>query len=300
MPRIGWLSDAPASSESAYRAAFQDGLRHLGYVDGQNVVLEIRWVETTTESPLAGLAAELLNPPVDVIVAISPFTTLAASRATSTVPIVMATGGDPVRLGLAASLARPGGNITGLSTLSPALSGKRLELLREAAPAISRVGIIADSTNPSGADQLRETQLAAQTLGLQAIQLELRGPDGFDGLVTIAGRERVEALCTLAVNVYTEERRRLVEFAAENRLPAMYFRRSFVDMGGLMAYGPDLMEMVRRSATHVDKLLKGAKPADLPIDQAMTFDFVINLKTAQALGLTIPQHVLLQATEVLQ
>ncbi|HEY7062895.1 MAG TPA: ABC transporter substrate-binding protein [Chloroflexota bacterium] len=298
--RIGWLSDASAASEASYRAAFQDGLRELGYVEGQNVVVESRWVESTTALPLASFAAELIRLPVDVIVAINPISTQAASRATSSIPIVMATGGDPVRLGLAASLARPGGNVTGLSTLSPALSGKRLELLRDAVPGITRVGIVADSTNPSGADQWGETQIAAQTLGLQVFPLELRESDDLEGLLTSAGRERMDALCTLAVNFGTEGRGRLIEFAAENKLPAMYFRRLFVDEGGLMAYGPNLAAMVRRSAIHVDKLLRGAKPAELPIDQVMTFDFVINLQAARALGLTVPQHVLLQATEIIQ
>jgi putative ABC transport system substrate-binding protein len=300
VPRIGWLSDAPAASESAYRDALRQGLRDLGYVDGQNIVLETRWAEPTTDASFPGLAAELVGLPVDVIVSSDPIPTLAASRASTTIPIVMATGGDPVRLGIAAGLARPGGNVTGLSTQSPALSAKRLELLRDAVPTISRVGIVTESTNPSGVDQLRETQAAAHTLGLQAITLDVRGPTGLDGAFGTAAQEQIDALCLLAVNLGVAERGRLVEFAAENRLPAMYFRREIVEGGGLMGYGPNLVAMVAHSATHVHKLLKGASPAELPIEQVATFDLVINLKTAQALGLTIPQHVLLQATEVLQ
>jgi putative ABC transport system substrate-binding protein len=296
VPRIGYLSASPLPTGID---ALRQGLGQLGYVEGQSIVIEIRSAEAPDELA-PSLVAGLVSLPVDVIVASAGPAALAASRATTTIPIVMAGGGDPVRLGLAASLARPGGNVTGLSTLSPALSGKRLELLREATPAISRVGIVSNSTNPSGVDQLRETQEAGRTLGLETIVLDVRGPEGLEGLFETATRERAEALCVLAIGLTATEYEQLAEFATQNRFPSVFALRDGVDRGGLMAYGPSVVALTRRAAYYVDRILKGAKPADLPVEQPMTFDFVVNMKTARELGITFPNEIMLQVTEVLQ
>jgi putative tryptophan/tyrosine transport system substrate-binding protein len=294
--RIGYLG--PGSNAPNFEA-FRQGLQELGYDEGQNVLVEYR---SANDQParFPALADELVSLPVDVIVASAALPALAASRATKTIPIVMATGGDPVRLGLAASLARPGGNVTGLSTLSPALSGKRLELLREAAPSIARVAIMTDSTNPSGADQLRETQAAAQQLGLETMVLDRHSPEGLDAEFRTATRGGADSFCLLAIALNRPEYLRVAEFTTQSRLPSVSALREGADHGGLLAYGPSVMAQNRRAAAYVDRILKGANPADLPIEQAMIFDFIINAKTAQALGLTIPPHVLLQATEIIQ
>jgi putative ABC transport system substrate-binding protein len=296
VPRIGYLSASPLATGID---ALRQGLGELGYVEGKNIVIEIRSAEAP-DVLAPSLVGELVTLPVDVIVASAGPAALAASRATTTLPIVMAGGGDPVRLGLAASLARPGGNVTGLSTLSPALSGKRLELLREAAPAISRVGIVSNSTNPSGVDQLRETQEAARTLRLETIVLDVRGPEGLDGVFETATRERSEALCVLAIGLTALEYERVAQFATQNRFLSVFALREGVDRGGLMAYGTNLPALNRRAAYYVDRILKGAKPADLPVEQPMTFEFVVNLKTAQALGITFPNEIMLQVTDVIQ
>jgi putative ABC transport system substrate-binding protein len=297
--RVGFLEpDAAAVGESSPFAAFQRGLRDHGYVEGRDIITERRSAGSDA-GRLQGFAAELASLPVDIIVTPSAQGALAARQASTSTPIVITAGGDPVALGLVASLAQPGGNVTGLSTLSATLSGKRLELLREAAPTTSRVAIITDSTNPSGANQLRETQTAAQTLGLETVALDVHGVGGLEGVFEAAARERVDALCVLVI-APGPEAARLASFATSSQLPSVFGGRTDVERGGLMSYGADRAALSYRAAYYVDRILKGARPADLPVEQATTFQFVINLKTADALGLTIPPHVLLQATEVIQ
>jgi len=278
------------------RETFRAGMSDLGYVEGQNFILEWRSF-TNRFIDLDELAAELVGLGVQVIVASTTPAALAAKRATSSIPIVFLGVSDPVGTGLVASLGHPGGNATGLSDFGAALSGKRLELLRDAVPGVARVGLIWGSRNPASALILRETQAAAPALGVELISLEVRGEDPIDGAFEAAVRERVDALIVVSSPDTAD---RAAAEATELRLPALLEQPTGVAAGGLMAYGPRRGESNRRAATYVDKILKGAKPADLPVEQPTTFDFVINLKTAQTLGLTIPQHVLLQATEVIQ
>jgi len=290
--RIGWLG---FNARTAWYDAFRQSLHALGYVEGQNVVIESRGGDGRTDR-LPEFAAELAELPSDVIVAETATDAQAARRATDTIPIIFATSADPVGQGLVASLARPGGNVTGLSTLADQLAGKRLELLRDSVPGLSRVGLLWNTA----AQGLRwqDTQVAAQALGVEFRLLELREPGQFGDVVELLNREPVDGLIALGGTVaYLRE---LLDYTAASRLPAMYPQREFVEAGGLMSYAPNFTELFRRTATLVDKILKGAKPADLPVEQPREFEFVINLKTAQALGLTIPQHVLLQTTEVIQ
>jgi ABC-type uncharacterized transport system substrate-binding protein len=300
--RIGWLA-LKLEPRSHLREAFLQGLRDLGYVEGRNVVIEYRDAEGKFER-LPALAAELVALKVDVIVVpVGTPTVLAAKRATSTLPIVFTTIADPVTSGLVTSLARPGGNVTGLSLLSPELVGKCLELLTQAVPGVSRVavlwqpGALGERTDKA---MLKGAEGAARALGVRLQFVEARGPDDFDRAFSNMTRARAGALTVLPSGMFFNERRRLVDLAAKHRLPAVYPWRGFVDAGGLMAYGPDGADLYRRAATYVDKILKGAKPADLPVEQPTKFDLVINLKTAKALGLTIPQSVLLRADEVIQ
>ncbi len=292
--RIGFLRRAapnPAGFE-----AFRQGLRDLGYVEGQNSVIEQRYAAGVYER-LADLAAELVGLKVDVIVVDGVLTAQAAQKVTTTIPIVF-TLGDPIQIGLVASLARPGGNVTGLTTSTEGFSGKRLELLKEAVPYVSRVAVLNNPANP--AFQLEETQEAARLLGLQLHLLEPRSPNELASAFTAMAREGVGALITLPDAMFFSERVQIAKLAAESRLPAMFPERDFVDAGGLMAYGPNIADNFRRAATYVDKILKGTKPGDLPIEQPMRFTLVINLKTAQALKLTIPPQLLFQADEVIR
>ncbi|HEY7068280.1 MAG TPA: ABC transporter substrate-binding protein [Chloroflexota bacterium] len=297
--RVGFLGNtgAPADESSTF-TAFQQGLRDHGYLDGNDIIIERRDANLDP-SRFQTIAAEFVSLPVDVIVTPTAQGALAAREASGTIPIVITAGGDPVALGLVASLAQPGGNVTGLSTMSATLSGKRLELLHEVGPGISRVAILTDSTNPSGANQLRETQAAARTLGLDTVMIDLQAPGGLEGGFEAIIRERAEALCVLVIATGPQSAR-IASFASSADLPSAFGLRAGADSGGLMSLGADRTALSRRAAYYVDRILKGTKPADLPIEQPTTFDFVINLKTAQALGLTIPQHVLLQATEVIQ
>jgi ABC-type uncharacterized transport system substrate-binding protein len=298
--RIGYLSPNLAASPHLPEA-FRQGLRDLGYVEGRNVVIEYRSAEGKPER-LPALAAELVALKVDVIVAPGTPQALAARRATRTLPIVFATAADPVGSGLVTSLARPGGNVTGLSILAPELVGKRLELLKQAVPGVSRVAVL---WQPGGHDErtdkdiLKEAEVAARALGVRLQFVEARGPADLDRAFSDMTRARVGALTVLTGIMFLNERRRLVDLAAKNRLPEVYGGRDFVDAGGLMAYGPNLADLYRRAATYVDKILKGAKPADLPIEQPTKFELVINLKTAKALGLTIPPSVLARVDEVI-
>jgi putative tryptophan/tyrosine transport system substrate-binding protein len=302
--RIGWLSLNRAASPSPHLTeAFRQGLRDLGYVEGRNVVIEYRDAGGNVER-LPALAAELVALKVDVLVTGGgTATALAAKQATKTIPIVFASAGDPVGSGLVTSLARPGGNVTGLSNLTPELVGKRLELLTQAVPGVSRVAAL---WQPGGLgertdkDVLKEAEAAARTLAVRLQLVEARGPADFDRAFSDMTKARAGALTVLPSLMFSSERRRLVDLAAKTRLPAVYPQRDFIDAGGLMAYGPNLADLFRRTATYVDKILKGAKPADLPVEQPTKFELVINLKTAKALGLTIPPSLLGRADQVIQ
>jgi putative ABC transport system substrate-binding protein len=302
VPRIGYLANN-LTANPHLREAFRQGLRDLGYVEGRNVVIEYRSAEGKSER-LPTLAAELVALEVDVIVAPGTPLALAAKQATRTLPIVFATVADPVGSGLATSLARPGGNVTGLSILlSSELVGKYLELLTQAVPGLSRVAVL---WQPGGLgerteqDLLKGAEVAARALGVRVQFVEARSPADIDRAFSNMTRARAGALTVLATAMLNSERRRLVDLVAKNRLPAMYPYREFVDAGGLMAYGADLADLLRRAAIYVDKILKGAKPADLPVEQPTKFELVINLKTAKALGLTIPPSLLARADEVIQ
>jgi len=296
LPRIGYLS---VGSESHREAAFRQGLRALGYIDGKNITIEYRFAEGD-DNRLSGFASELVRLNVNIIVVSSSQAIQAAQQATQVVPIVMALSGDIGETGAVASLARPGGNMTGLTTTSPELSGKRLALLKEAVPKLSRVAVLVNPRNPIAAIQLRATEPAGRGLGLQIQVLEAKGPDEFEKAFQAAARGRVDALIGLPDTMFVVHRKRLAELGATHRLPTMYGAREHPEAGSLMSYGPDVSDMHRRAAAYVDKILKGAKPGDLPIEQPTKFDFVINLKTAKALGLTIPPSLLLRADEIIQ
>jgi putative tryptophan/tyrosine transport system substrate-binding protein len=279
--------------------AFRERLRELGYVEGQTVVFETRWADGQIDR-LPGLAAELARLKVDVVVTAGSPAARAAKNTTTSIPIVMATGGDPVGLGLVATLARPGGNVTGLTTLSRELSGKRLEMLREALPRVSRIGMLWHRTSDIDALTRRETEEAAQTLGIPLKAHGVDGPDGFDQALSAIVADRAGAVLVATSPMFFGHRRQLADLAVKHRLPIMFAFREYAEAGGLMAYGPSYAELFRRAAGYVDRILKGAKPADLPIEQPTKFELVINLKTAKALSLTIPPSVLLRADEVIQ
>jgi len=276
----------------------RQALGELGYVEGQNLVFEFRSAEGHAER-LPALAAELVRLPVDLLLVSGTPAAQAAQQVTRSIPTVMAPAGDPVATGLVTSLARPGGNITGVTTATQQLTGKRLELLREAQPTLARVGVLWWVGTAGNALGWREAQEAARALGLELISLELRGPEDFDTAFATATREHADALLVVNSQLVSANRQRIVDFAARSGLLGMYASRDYVQDGGLMAYGRNSLSLRRRAAAQVDRILKGAKPADLPVEQPTTFDFVINLQTAQALGLTIPERVLLQATEVI-
>jgi putative tryptophan/tyrosine transport system substrate-binding protein len=277
---------------------FLDGLRELGYVEGQNLHITHRWAEGRQDR-LPELAAELVADNVDVIVAIGP-AVWAAKRQTSTIPIVIAFSGDPVRTGMVSSLARPGANLTGVSFMSSDLASKRLELLKQTSSRIGRVAALYDPAELASIPELQETEAAARAIGVTVQPLEGREPSDLDRLFAAAARQRADALLVFAHGFALLNRGRIIELAARQRLPTMYGYREFVDAGGLMAYGPNVPAMVRRAASYVDRIVKGAKPGDLPIEQPTTFELVINLKTAKALGVTIPQSILVRADEVIR
>jgi putative ABC transport system substrate-binding protein len=297
--RIGYLSPGSPTSAPHIDEAFRQGLRELGYVEGQNIVIEYRWAEGRAER-LPDLAAELVNLKVDVIVAGGTPAPLAAKHATSTIPIVMATAGDPVGSGLVASLARPGENVTGLSAISPELGGKRLQFLKEVIPGVSRVAVLWNAANPYAVLVWRQTEAAARTLGVQVQSLAVRGPDDFENALPAAIKWGAGALIVVEDPLTYIHRMRIADFAARNRLPWIDGYREYAEAGALMAFGPNLADLYRRAATYVYKILKGAKPADLPVEQPTKFELVINLKTAKALGLTIPESVLVLADEVIR
>jgi ABC-type uncharacterized transport system substrate-binding protein len=300
-PRIGFLHPAvPQNNTSPFLEDFRDGLRKLGYVEGKNLQLEIRWGEGKLER-LPALAAELVRLNVDVIVAMTSPSVLAAKQATRTIPIVMPLSSDPVADGLVASLARPGGNITGLSMMAPELGAKRLQLLKEVFPNLLRpIAVIWNPDYAGMVARFRQTELAAPAAGMGVRSVEVRNSGELERALETMGRDRPDALVLLADPLTLSQRLRIVEFAAEARLPAIYEHSQFVEAGGLMSYGPDVSELIRRAATYVDKILKGAKPADLPVERPTKFELVINLTSAKALGITIPQSVLLQADRVIK
>ncbi len=277
---------------------FRQRLNELGYIEGQNIVLEVRYARGKQEL-LPALAAELVRLRVDAIYVAGDQVILAAKEATTTIPIVMVAC-DAVAAGLIASLSRPGGNITGITCLSSEISGKRLELLREASPNVSRLGVVWNAGDPGKAIEWRNIEVAARAVKMTPTSLEVRGPDDFNALFTATTRLHSDAFVVLGDALTLTNRRRIAELAARSGIPAMYGYREFVEAGGLMSYGPHLPDMYRRAADHVDKVLRGAKPADLPVEQPTKFEFVINLKTAKALGLTFPQSLLLRADQVIE
>jgi putative ABC transport system substrate-binding protein len=268
-------------------------------VEGKNIFIEYRYAEGKLDR-LPALAAELVRFRVDVIVMGGPTAIRAAKEATSTIPLVMALDNDPVGNGFVASLARPGGNITGLATLSPEISGKQLELLKEIVPRLSRVAVVGTSSNPGNAQMLRETELAAEAFAVQLQYLDVGGPKDIETVFRAASKGRADAVLVLPNSVLLSQRAQLADLAAKNRLPAVYGQPEYVDAGGLMFYGASITEMFRRAATYVDKILKGAKPADLPVEQPKKFEFIINLKAAKQIGLTIPPNVLVRADRVIK
>ena len=299
--RIGILGTSPPTDPASPRlwGVFFQRLRELGYVEGQNLVVERRFSEGKAER-LPDLAADLVRLKVDVIVAAGGPPPLAAQKVTQTIPIVMTNQADPVGSGLVASLARPGGNITGMSLLNPEIVGKQLELLKAVVPRVSRVAIMRNPTNQTHALSLREAEAAGRSLRVQIQTFEARRPEEFDGAFAAMASERASALLVLGDPMFFLHRVRLADLAARQRLPTMFVQREHAEAGGLMAYGVNLRDSYRRSATYVEKILKGAKPADLPVEQPTRFELIINLKTAKALGLTIPQSLLIQADEVIQ
>ncbi len=299
IPRIGYLGTNFPTTNPARYEAFRQGLRELGYVEGKNIVIEWRYAEAKLDR-LPALAAELVRLKVDVIVTSGPPATRPAKEATATIPIVMAQDPDPVGSGFVASLARPGGNITGLATLAPEISGKQLELLKEIVPKLSRVAVLGTSTQPGNAQSLRETERAAGALGVKLQYLDVLGPKDIETAFRAAGKGRADAVLVLASAVLSSQRKQIVDLAAKSRLPAVYGQPESMDAGGLMFYGASITEMFRRAATYVDKILKGAKPADLPVEQPTKFELVINLKAAKQIGLTIPPNVLARADKVIK
>ncbi|HEY2990634.1 MAG TPA: ABC transporter substrate-binding protein [Candidatus Binatia bacterium] len=297
IPRIGYLSVGDKLGPRGEQ--FLQGLREVGYRDGKNIVIEYRGDPDRRESRLPDLAGDLVRLKVDVIVALDPPSAGAAKNATKTIPIVIRTTDDPVRDGLVASLARPGGNITGLYSISAELIGKRLEVLKETVSGLSRVAVLWNPGAKTYAHNFQETEAAARSLGLRLQSLEVRAPKDFENAFRAATKERSQALFPLRNPMIVNERKRIAELASKFRLPGIYDEREFVESGGLMSYGTNLADLYHRAATYVDKILKGAKPADLPVEQPTKFELVINLKTAKALGLTIPPSVLARADQLI-
>jgi putative tryptophan/tyrosine transport system substrate-binding protein len=300
VPRIGYLSGSPPFSIAEHNEAFRQGLRELGYMEGKNIVIEWRSAEGKRDR-LPALATELVHLKVDVIVTAGPLVTRAAKEATVTIPIVMAQDPDPVGNGFVASLARPGGNITGLSRIAPELSGKQMELLKEIVPMLSRVAVFGTSSRPGDALTLREVELAAGAFGVKLQYLDILSPKDIETAFQAAVRERADgALWFVTGSIGNPHREKVADLAVSSRLPVIYFEREDVEAGGLMSYGVNVVDLHRRAATYVDKILKGRKPADLPVEQPTKFEFIVNLKTAKEMGLTIPPTVLFQADKIIK
>ena len=299
VPRIGFLSGVSPSTNAARVKAFRQGLRELGYVEGKNIVIEWRYAEAKLDR-LSELAAELVNLKVDVIVTAAPPPTRAAKQATVTIPIVMSFDDDPIGSGFVASLARPGGNITGLSAQAPEISGKQLEVLKQIVPNLARVGVLGDVTRPGIPQVLREINVAADAFRVQVQYLEVRAPKDIETAFRAASTERADAVVVLGSPVLNSQQKQVVALAVKNRLAVIYSNREFVEAGGLMSYGVSFADLSHRAAAYVDKILKGAKPADLPVEQPTKFELIINLKAAKQIGLVIPPNVLARADRVIR
>jgi putative ABC transport system substrate-binding protein len=292
VPRVGYLAGALSGGPQGLGEVFRQGLRELGWVDGQNIVIEHRYAEGRYDR-LPDLAADLVRLKVDVIVVVGTAAAVAAKKATGTIPIVMTMVGEPVELGLITSLARPGGNVTGLTFSASADTwGKRLELLKEAVPKVRRLAVLSNPAHPAAPRVVKDVKATARSLGVQLQLLEARGPTEFDGAFAAMARERAGALLVLSEAMFFLHRTRLAELAAKNKLPSMWGQREFVEAGGLMSYGPSPDAMSRRAAFFVDRILNGAQPANLPVEQPSTFELVINTKTAKTLGLKMPPSLL--------
>ena len=296
---IGYLTGESLSANAARTESFRQGLRELGYMEGKNIVIEWRYAEGKLNR-LPELAAELVRLKVNVIVTGAPAANRAAKAATSTIPIVMTNDPDPVANGFVASLARPGGNITGLSTFAPELGGKRLEILREVVPKLTRVTVLGTSTNPGYAQVISEIELAAKAFGVKLQYLDVLDSKGVETAFRAASKGRTDGVLTLNSPILASQRMQIVEFAGKNRLPAIYHSSEYIESGGLMFYGVNLRDLNRRAATYVDKILSGAKPTDLPVERPIKFEFIANLKAAKQIGLTIPPNVLARADRVIK
>jgi putative ABC transport system substrate-binding protein len=299
LPRIGYLAASPATASPGRTEAFRQGLRELGYAEGKNVIVEYRWADGNPDR-LAKLAAELARSKVDVIVTAGPTAVPPAKKASATIPIVMTFDSDPVGSGFVASLSRPGGNITGLSSLSPEISGKQLELLTEIIAKLSRVAVLGTSTRPGHAQAMQELELAARSFKLHLHFLDVQAPDNIEAALEAANKGRAEAALALGSAVPNSHRARIAGLAVKHRMPMVYDRSEFVDDGGLMSYGVSLADLHRRAATYVDKILKGARPADLPVEQPTKFDLLFNLNAAKQIALTIAPSVLARADRVIR
>ena len=299
IPRIGYLTAGARSAAEAREEAFRQGLREFGYINGKNIIIEYRYAEATPDK-VSALAAELVSLKVNLIVAVTTAGALAAKSATQTIPIVMRIAGDPVEDGLVASLARPGGNITGLTSLIQELGGKRLELLKEVVPRLSRVSVLRNPASQASLKWLKEWEIAGHALGLQIKSVAVRSPNDIDNAFRVSTKEGAGAMTALRDPFINTQRKRIVDLAIKNRLPTIFDDNDFVQDGGLIFYGANLLDLQRRLAYFVDRILKGAKPADLPVEQPTKFELVINLKTAKQIGLIIPQSVLYRADKVIK
>jgi putative ABC transport system substrate-binding protein len=299
VPRIGLLFSVSASSAADRIEAFRQGLRELGYVEGSNIILEYRYAESRLDR-LPALAAELVRLKVDVIVTSNQEPTRSAKTATATIPIVMARDTDPIGNGFVASLARPGGNITGLSSMAPEISGKHVELLKEIVPRLSRLAVLGTSNTPGNAQLIREIETAAGAFAVTPQYLDVLTVKDIEPAFRAARKARADAILVLGSGIYASHRKKIVDLAVESRLPAIYRSREYMEVGGLMAYGVNPFDLDRRAAVYIDKILKGAKPADLPVEQPTKFEFIINLKAAKQIGLTIPPNVLARADKVIR
>jgi putative ABC transport system substrate-binding protein len=297
--RIGFLGNSTAALEANLIGPFRQGLRDLGYQEGGNVQIEYRWADGNYQR-FPKLIAELISSKVDVIVTAGTPASLAVKKATSSIPLVMIAVGEPVATGLVASLARPGGNITGVTSIAPEMEGKRLELLREVVPGISHIAVLWNAASPVQVIQERETRAAAQVLGVKMLSLGVRTREEIEDALAAIDKERPGALLVLADRLFLHHRTRIMDFATQRRLPGVHAYRELVEAGGLMSYGPSYADMHRRAAWYVDKILKGAKPADLPVERPTKFDLVVNVKAAKAIGVTIPASFLLRADQVIE
>ena len=298
-PRIGLLLSGSQTSDAQRADAFRSGLRDLGYVEGENIAIELRYAQGKAAA-LSPLAAELVGSNISIVVVAGSTAADAVRKASSAIPIVLAFSSDPVAARLVASLARPGGNITGLSLQAPELGGKQLEMLKEILPRLSRVAVIGYSEGPTYSARMKEIETAARTLRLQVQAVELRGRDDLDNAFLAISKGGAGAILGLQNPAFIALQERIAEFAARSRLPAMHIDSEFADAGGLLTYGPHYADLFRRAATYVDKILKGTKPGDIPVEQPTRFELVINMKTAKTLGITIPQSVLVRADRVIE